>query len=609
MTRTAYSYLRMSTETQLKGDSLRRQLEASQAYAEKHDLRLARTLQDIGVSAFRGKNSKEGALANFLNAINEGHIEQGSVLIVESLDRLSRDQVLDAFNLFLSILRAGITVVTLTDNQTYTKESVNENMGQLFTSLGIMFRANEESAIKSQRLKASWSNKRENIQTQKYTSVSPAWVQLNRQTQQFQLIPDAADAVKHIFDSCIDHGKGAYAITQEMNDPSTGYPPIARSGKWSKSYIMKILHNPAVHGQFQPHKYVDGKKEPEGNLIPDYFPAVISQDRFDLAQKRLSDRQNGGHGGGRKGATFNNIFTKIAKCGSCGANMTFRDRGKPPKGGRYLRCYNAESNHKCKCPAWNYDDFEQAFLHFIREIDLAEIFNRESDDTREKKCREDRATLQKQIDDKREKYDTLESRLAEHLPESVVPGIIDRMEKINADIAFCQNREEELRQEIVELESRDAEESRREMVQAFKEMNRSLDDEARRNLRLKANHYITQIVESITIQNYDTVNPWEVEDSLPPQLLEVLSEQGFETQDQLESLLGSDYGQRLVKESLRSFIVEFKTGTSRFVQPFADISFKPTSARWAAFRKNANKRRREQERNDKSKLNMSERRN
>ena len=46
----------MSTDLQLKGDSRRRQLEASRAYAEADGLELAEgaELEDIGVSAFRG---------------------------------------------------------------------------------------------------------------------------------------------------------------------------------------------------------------------------------------------------------------------------------------------------------------------------------------------------------------------------------------------------------------------------------------------------------------------------------------------------------------------------------------------------------------------------
>src|ERR1700730_130452 len=104
----------MSTDLQLKGDSRRRQLEASRAYAEANGLELAEgaELEDIGISAFRGANAREGALSRFLEAVISGTITSGSYLIVESLDRLSREQVLSAQSLFLSIIQAGINLVT-----------------------------------------------------------------------------------------------------------------------------------------------------------------------------------------------------------------------------------------------------------------------------------------------------------------------------------------------------------------------------------------------------------------------------------------------------------------------------------------------------------------
>ena len=116
MQKKAYSYIRFSTPQQLKGDSLRRQLEASRAYAEAHDMVLDDSLRDIGISAFKGKNATEGALKKFIELVEAGRIEKGSILILESLDRLSRQQVFSALGLFSSILSAGIEIVTLADN-------------------------------------------------------------------------------------------------------------------------------------------------------------------------------------------------------------------------------------------------------------------------------------------------------------------------------------------------------------------------------------------------------------------------------------------------------------------------------------------------------------
>ena len=77
----AYSYIRMSSERQLKGDSLARQEEMRDAFVAEHDLELDDTLRDLGVSAFDGSNRERGALAIFLRKVRDGEIESGSYLL------------------------------------------------------------------------------------------------------------------------------------------------------------------------------------------------------------------------------------------------------------------------------------------------------------------------------------------------------------------------------------------------------------------------------------------------------------------------------------------------------------------------------------------------
>ena len=62
----AYSYLRISTDAQMIGDGVRRQMEASKKYAEENGYQLVETISDIGVSGFSGKNVDSGAFGNFL---------------------------------------------------------------------------------------------------------------------------------------------------------------------------------------------------------------------------------------------------------------------------------------------------------------------------------------------------------------------------------------------------------------------------------------------------------------------------------------------------------------------------------------------------------------
>jgi DNA invertase Pin-like site-specific DNA recombinase len=83
----AFSYIRFSTPDQLKGDSLRRQLQSSREYAESRGLILDETLsmRDLGLSAYHGEHRTKGALGKFLELVDTGEIPKGSTLIVESL--------------------------------------------------------------------------------------------------------------------------------------------------------------------------------------------------------------------------------------------------------------------------------------------------------------------------------------------------------------------------------------------------------------------------------------------------------------------------------------------------------------------------------------------
>src|SRR5206468_1443297 len=125
--RRAYSYVRFSSAQQAEGGSLNRQSELSRAYCERKKLTLddSLTLRDLGVSAFRSDNVREGALAGFLEACRMGRVPRGSALIVESLDRLSRDQIRPALQLFLALQDHGITIVTLQPEREYPPDATD----------------------------------------------------------------------------------------------------------------------------------------------------------------------------------------------------------------------------------------------------------------------------------------------------------------------------------------------------------------------------------------------------------------------------------------------------------------------------------------------------
>lgn len=276
----AYSYIRMSTDGQLQGDSLRRQTAASQRYAADHGLELAPPIEDIGVSGFRGSNRELGNLARFLDQTERGLIERGSYLIVESLDRLSRQNVFQAFNLLGQIIQRGVKVVTLMDGQTYDEASFSENQGQIFLALGSMLRAHEESRVKSKRVAEAWEQKRKDAYTKKLTRIMPGWLRLNADRREIEVIQVRATIVEEIFKLTKD-GYGAYSIARLFNRRKEA-TWSARATLWHESYIKKILENRAVLGEYQPGalSYADGpvaRRVPVGEPIIGYYPAVIDE--------------------------------------------------------------------------------------------------------------------------------------------------------------------------------------------------------------------------------------------------------------------------------------------------------------------------------------------
>ncbi|WP_440981036.1 recombinase family protein [Shinella sumterensis] len=385
----AYSYVRMSTRKQLRGDSLRRQLERSKAFADEHSLLLDDSLQDLGVSAWKGRNFKTGALGRFLTMIENGQIPKGSYLLIESLDRLSREAVPDALTLFMAIINAGIIIVTLgEDRQIYSRSGLNGDWTKLIIGLAVMSRGHEESQTKSERIRAVAKRKREQAREGKghLTSITPAWIDAERiEASRYAFtLNHHAETVRAIYEMAA-RGLGATAIARKLN--ADGVPAFKSKDGWYQSIIKALLSRSDVIGTFQPHSMQDGKRVPDGDPIPDYFPAAIDKDLFLRVQAM---RSNPGQPG-RKGNTFANLFTGLCHCTHCGGPMTMKmSRVKGNENGRYLVCANYVRGHRCKNGRrhFRYEPFEAAVLDHVKELNLAEslaarrcgVDNEETDD-------------------------------------------------------------------------------------------------------------------------------------------------------------------------------------------------------------------------------------
>ena len=110
----AISYLRFSSVVQGKGDSRTRQNASRDRWLEAHpEIPLNREMNDFGLSAFSGKHVAKGDLGDFLALCESKEFRAETArrdvyLLVENLDRLSRERILKALSQLEGILARGV---------------------------------------------------------------------------------------------------------------------------------------------------------------------------------------------------------------------------------------------------------------------------------------------------------------------------------------------------------------------------------------------------------------------------------------------------------------------------------------------------------------------
>ncbi len=285
------------------------------------------------------------------------------VLICESLDRLNRQAPLDALSPFIGLINAGITLVTLTDRQLFTRESMGEDGGlRLLGSLIVMLRAHEESATKSKRVRAAWDRKRREATARKLTKSCPAWLRLAPDRSEFEVIEERAEIVRLIFSETAS-GVGKGSIAARLN--AAGVPPFRGGDGWHASYIQKLLSGDAALGVFQPHTLERGRRVPVGPPVPGYFPKIVDESLALKARAAIVSRRRGA--AGRKGHGFRNILSGIARCAACGGSMTYVGKGAAE---RYLACSSARRRRECRQRAlFNFNEAERRFLEAALTFD------------------------------------------------------------------------------------------------------------------------------------------------------------------------------------------------------------------------------------------------
>ncbi len=335
----AIAYVRWSSDDQSEGDSQRRQLSNAQRICKERGWELIDTVIDSGKSAFKGKNrSRGGQLAEIEKRAAKGLL-RGKALIIENVDRLSRQEPIVGLNLLHSLVDAGITLVESDTGQSYTSQSIRENWQTLITPFLRVGLAYEEAVKKGGRIKEAFQGTIERGFVTKNGLADlrfvPSWI--DRDGADYVVIEKRAKIVRQIFDWCVE-GRGLRYICAQLN------ADIANTrwqrGDWTQSNVRDILRGRGALGEYCRR---EGDTVPSGRKVGEWFKVcepVVTLEQWHRAQDALTRRRNSG--GKRRGMV--NLLQGFTFCAHrnngqlCGSRMiiTQNDKNVPRKA--RLRC-------------------------------------------------------------------------------------------------------------------------------------------------------------------------------------------------------------------------------------------------------------------------------
>lgn len=279
----AYSYTRISSSIQNYGHGLKRQKGFVESYCKRKGLTLApNRMQDIG-SGYHGDNLTNGALGLFLEKLQAGDIPTPCALVIEALDRLTRQKPMRAMRLLWDIVESGVEVHATSKDRVYT---AGMTMADMMDSMIDLFTAHAESEKKSTRHLANWEEKRANAKKRIMTKTCPFWLRPKADKSEFEVIEERADIVRSIF-KMTAQGVGKTKIVDDLNNK--GVKPFSKAKRWHASYVQKLLANQNVLGHLATTKRVDGKPVP-GPVIENYYKRIIDDDLWKDAHESRAAR-------------------------------------------------------------------------------------------------------------------------------------------------------------------------------------------------------------------------------------------------------------------------------------------------------------------------------
>lgn len=432
---TALPYIRFSTPKQERGASRERQHELTMGMIATRGWTPGPPIEDLGRSAWKGEHIRTGALGRFSEKVRCGDIPPGTILVVEKIDRLSR-QGFDVLNDWMrEMIGHGLLIATVEDGKVYDADNLRDLGSYINRLLKAEGAFEYVSTMRARVIDRIRRNQTERAITKLPTSaIHPRWLTYNA-SGELEPIASRVRTIRVIYELSAE-GMGVASIAKTLNADLSH--PCWTSARWLPTTIRHLLNHPSVDGTYQPMEF--GK--PFGDPIA-FYPPILDNELIARARAARKGRSRSG------GPTsdFVNPFQGLTRCEGCRGRMHVQ-KSKDSKTGvirRFFRCYNAAHGAGCdRKTMFRFREAEAGVLDQLLHLALDDRFFARPDTT--KVLAVAVADLEKRLELERSQSDRLLTLiLSTDIPDELM---LDRRAKLTTAISETGTALERARAEL-----------------------------------------------------------------------------------------------------------------------------------------------------------------
>jgi DNA invertase Pin-like site-specific DNA recombinase len=374
----------------------------------------------------------------------------GMALVVEDMDRLSRQGIVAAGSLIERIGKENMTIHIAKDGQIIRPGS-NNNLDTAIRNVVNAYNAEDYSKKLRERVTSGWQRKRKNAKDgQAITKNLPAWLESNGAGSAIQINAAKAEVVREMFRLAAS-GQGKRAIARVLTE--RGIPPITGGERWDYTYIGRVLTSRTVLGE---RVSLLASRKQDGEARLNYYPQIVDAELWQAAQSAISARRGKTADGkvtgkfqGRSSKVvnlFRGLVADVTTGESVPMYLQYQSRGRAVRLG-------TEKRSADDTPRWiRLDYFERNFLAFISDLDFKSILG-EAESAELREARTNAANLRLAIEQQQQQVASIGEALIKN-PSS--DFLSRRLSEVEAKLATLEDELPAAEAWQVELEARHA---------------------------------------------------------------------------------------------------------------------------------------------------------